>query len=124
MYTTASQFFRYAVVGLASNVVLYLLYLLATGLGIGHKLAMSALYLLGVLWTFALNRGWSFGHQGRAPTALLRYLSIYLLGYIVNWLALYVLVDHFGWPHQWVQGYMILALAIAQFLTHKYWVFR
>ena len=46
---TLGQFVRYATVGLASNVVLYLAYLALTATGVGAKLAMSVLYLLGVV---------------------------------------------------------------------------
>jgi len=121
---TLSQFIRYALVGLASNVLLYLLYLLITGLGLGHKLAMTLLYGLGVLWTFLFNRNWSFQHGGEAASALRRYVFAYLAGYLLNWLVLYSLVDQLGWPHQFVQGFMILLLAIGLFLAQKFWVFR
>lgn len=121
--STYRQLFRYATVGLLSNLALFLLYLAATRLGVGPKSAMTALYFLGVLMTFLFNRNWSFGHNGMISTALLRYLCVYLVGYGINWAVLYALVDIKGWPHQVVQGSMILLLAAALFLSQKFWVF-
>ena len=43
------QAFRFAVVGFSSNLVLYLVYLGLTSIGLGYKIAMSILYVVGVL---------------------------------------------------------------------------
>jgi putative flippase GtrA len=43
---------------------------------------------------------------------------------MVNWCVLYLLVDLAGWPHQLIQGAMILLLAAALFLLQKFWVFN
>lgn len=126
MSSTAAlgQFVRYATVGLASNLVLYLAYLALTAAGVGTKLAMTLLYVLGVVQTFAFNKRWSFRHGGMRGPAFVRYCASYALGYLVNLVALMVLVDRLGLPHQIVQGVLILALAILLFLLQKYWVFR
>lgn len=118
------QFVKYALVGLASNGLLYLAYLLLTGLGLGHKTAMTLLYALGVLQTFVFNRGWTFGHRGRASHAFVRYVAAYACGYALNLGALLLLVDRLGFAHEAVQGLMILALAVMLFLLQRFWVFR
>lgn len=118
------QLLRYSLVGLASNLVLYFFYLGLTMAGIGHKTAMTLLYAVGVMQTFYFNRGWSFGHDGRVSTAFVRYVTAYALGYVFNLAMLMLLVDQWGWPHQWVQGVMIFALAGMLFLMQRYWVFR
>lgn len=120
---TRAQFLRYGLVGLASNALLYLAYLLLTALGMEHKLAMTLLYLLGVAQTFFFNKRWSFNHAGGAHAALLRYLAAYAACYALNLAVLMVLVDRWGLPHQWVQGGAIVAIAVLLFLAQKYWVF-
>nr|WP_316639094.1 GtrA family protein [uncultured Roseateles sp.] len=124
MKNTLFQLIRYGVVGVASNLVGYLLYLGLTSLGVGPKSAMSLLYAIGVAQTFLFNKRWTFGHQGSGRAALLRYCTAYGLGYVINLVVLLVLVDHWAWPHQWVQGVMILVLAAMLFLLQKFWVFR
>ena len=119
-----SQLFRYAIVGLSSNFVIYLLYLLITGVGVGHKTAMTFLYGLGTCLTFTFNKKWTFDHEGHLSKTFVSYVSIYMMGYIFNLLALYLLVDKFDYDHRWVQGSMIFLVAILLFLLQKYVVFR
>lgn len=119
----ASQFVRYAIVGIGSNLVLYILYLVATWFGAQPKVAMTALYALGVLQTFAFNRTWSFKHAGPTSWALLRYVLVYLLGYGINLVALTVFVDRYGYSHRIVQGVMILVVAVFLFVAQRHWVF-
>jgi putative flippase GtrA len=118
------QAFRFALVGLASNVVLYLAYLGMTAAGMGPKLAMSLAYGIGVAQTFLFNKRWTFNHVGRFDAALLRYIALYAGGYLANLLVLVWLVDGLGYPHQIVQGVMILTLAGSFFILQKFWVFK
>jgi len=118
------QLIKYGVVGLASNLLLYLLYICLTMLGMEPKLAMTLLYLAGIMQTFMVNRRWTFQHAGIARPALIRYFMAYGFGYLVNLLSLYLLVDLIGFPHQGVQAAMIVVLACMLFLLQKFWVFR
>lgn len=124
MRATLGQLTRYGIVGVASNAVGYLLYLAITAAGMEHKLAMTLLYGLGVAQTFIFNKRWSFRHAGAHGTAFVRYCIAYASGYFGNLAALFILVDRLGYPHQIVQGVMILALAAMLFLLQKFWVFR
>lgn len=124
MKKTLVQLVRYGVVGLASNSFGYILYLGITYFGIGPKIAMSLLYCIGVVQTFIFNKRWTFVHNDSGSRAFIRYCVSYGLGYILNLLALFVFVDRYGYPHQWVQGFMILSLSAMLFLLQKFWVFR
>jgi putative flippase GtrA len=118
------QSLRFVVVGLASNLLLFLLYLLVTTLGIGPKIAMTLLFALGTMQTFIFNKRWTFAHRGFLQASFLKYVAIYSFAYLLNLTALLVLVDNLGYPHQVVQGIMILSIAMMLFLLQKYWVFR
>ena len=120
---TRRQALRYATVGLASNLLLYLAYLGVTATGLGHKTAMTLIYVLGVLATFVANRLWSFGHRGAAHAALARYAIAYGVGYLLNLALLWLAVDRLRLPHQGVQAMAILLVAGSLFLMQKYWVF-
>ena len=120
---TLRQFSRYASVGVASNLTLYLAYLGITALGMGHKLAMTLLYVTGILVTFVANRYWSFGYNGMAHKAFTRYVIAYVLGYVLNLGLLTFGVDHLSLPHQGVQAVAIVVVAGSLFLMQKFWVF-
>lgn len=124
MKRALTQFVRYAVVGMVSNAIGYLLYIGLTNLGLGPKLAMSLLYGVGVLLTFLFNKRWTFENRGAHGLVFMRYCMTYGLGYVINLLVLLVFVDQLGCRHEIVQGIMILTLAVMLFLLQKYWVFH
>jgi putative flippase GtrA len=115
---------RYVIVGLASNLVLYLIYLLITAFGLEYKIAMTMLYVIGTLQTFAFNAHWTFKHRGNNKVSLVKYFVAYGACYLVNISALVVFVDRIGLPHQVVQGAMILIITVIMFLLQKFWVFK
>lgn len=118
------QGIRFVIVGLVSNIVLFVCYLLLTAVGLAPKLAMTAMFALGTMQTFFANKLWTFGHQGLLQASFFKYVAVYVLAYLLNLAALMVLVDSAGYPHQIVQGMMILILAVMIFLLQKFWVFR
>lgn len=119
---TRRQFLRYSAVGAISNLLLYLAYLGLTAVGLGHKTAMTLLYIAGGLLTFIANRTWSFNHRG-GHSAFVRYAIAYVLGYALNIAMLWLAVDQFNLPHQWVQAVAIVVVAFSLFVLHRYWVF-
>lgn len=120
---TRQQLVRYGIVGLVSNAVLYVAYLLLSAAGVGHKTAMTSVYCAGVLGTFLFNRRWTFAHTGAIPGAMLRYVATYAIGYLFNVVSLVVMVDYAGLPHQWVMLVLVFACAGIIFLLQRYWCF-
>lgn len=118
------QLLRYGIVGMASNVALYVVYLLLTLLGMGPALAMTVTYAMGVAQTFIFNRRWTFASGESGPSALIRYVLVYALGYAVNMVLLWWLVGQWKWPHQLVQAGAILLIAMMIFVLQREWVFR
>lgn len=117
------ELLRFGVVGVVSNVLLYLLYLALTAAGAGHKAAMTGVYCLGVLQTYAANQRWTFGLSG-GPRAFARYWVVYGACYLLNLGLLVLLVDMAGLAHQPVQAFIIVLVALLTFLMQKHWVFR
>ncbi len=118
------QIIRFGIVGLASNLVLYLAYLGLTSCGWGHKISMSTLYVVGVLQTFVFQKKWTFSHLSHLSVTFVRYLTLYAVGYVINLGVLIVMVDRLGYSHEWVQGVMVLVIGVLQFTMQRAWVFR
>lgn len=91
---------------------------------LGHKTAMTLVYIAGVALGFLLNKAWSFEHRGGMGGPLVRYVATYLLGYLINVALLIGLVDTLHLPHEVVQGLIIFGLPLFFFLMQKFWVFR
>lgn len=120
---TLRQLISFGLIGIASNAALYLAYLVMTTLGVGPKTAMTAVFALGVLSTYAFNRRMTFRHEGAAAQSAARYAGVYLLAYLANVAALTLLVDVGGLPHQAVMLFLIVATAVLVFALQKFWVF-
>src|SRR5213594_4046792 len=97
--STATEILRFGVVGLASNALLYLLYLAITAVGVEPKAAMSLLYLVGVVQTFVLNKRWTFQHEGHVRQTAIRYWVAYASLYMANIVLLIIFVDKAGFDH-------------------------
>ncbi|MBI5430021.1 MAG: GtrA family protein [Nitrosomonadales bacterium] len=117
------QLILYGLVGAASNAAIYLVYLLLTYLGMEAKSAMTLVYLIGASIGFVGNRKLTFAHRGDSRSAALRYVLAHVLGYMLNFLILYALVDRLGYAHQWVQAAAIIIVAGFLFVIFKYFVF-
>jgi putative flippase GtrA len=117
------QLIRYGLVGVVSNLTMYIVYLLMTYFGGEPKKAMTLLYIIGASIGFIGHRKWSFSHRGNATGAAVRYTAAHLSGYTLNFLILYIFVDHLGYAHQWVQAVAIIVIAAFLFIVFKYFVF-
>lgn len=117
------QLLRYGVVGVLSNFILYCAYLLITFLGLEHKIAMTLMYLIGTTISFVVNRKWTFAHNGNMLNSAFRYVVAHLFGYILNFLILFIFVDHLGYAHQLIQFIATFVVAGYLFVAFKFLVF-
>jgi putative flippase GtrA len=117
------QLVRYGLVGVVTNVLLFAGYLLLSTFGVGAKTAMSLLYVPGVLVGFLGNRTFTFGHEGRIPSSLVRYFATYAFGYAFSFASLVVFVDILHWPTDFVVLALIFVTAGMLFLLQRWWVF-
>ena len=120
---SVTQLFRYALVGLLSNLAGYLIYLVLTYFGGTPKLTMTLLYGIGAAVGFFGNRSLTFEHQGSIFGAGVRYVIAHCVGYVFNLIILIVFVDKLGFAHQWVQAIAIFIVAGFLFLAFKVFVF-
>jgi len=122
-WRTLRQLFRYGAVGLVVNVSGYAIYLLVTWLWLEPKVAVTALYPIGVLSGYFGHARYSFAYQGGATSGLTRYLIAHALGYGTNLALLYMFVDLLHFPHQIVQAAAIFVVAVVLYLLYRFFVF-
>lgn len=122
-YKSIKQFIRYGLVGIASNLSGYLVFLVITYLGVEPKIAMTLLYIVGATIGFFGHRQWSFAYKGTLLKSVAKYFIAHLLGYMINLTLLFIFVDKLGYSHQWVQATAIFLVAGFLFIVFKYFVF-
>lgn len=119
-----AQSLRYIVVGLSVNILGYLIYLFVTYLGGEPKVTMSVMYGVGVVVGFFCHRNLTFASDGCVIASGIKFLLTHIVGYLINLSLLIVMVDKFGFSHQWVQAVAIVVVAIFLFIAFKFYVFR
>jgi putative flippase GtrA len=115
---------RFALVGIGLNAFVFLLYLVATSIGLRPIVAATVGWLVGLPTAFLINRTWTFRHTGERSRALMRYGFVYAAAFCLNIVLLAILVDAVGLPHDWVQGFLIAALGLGLFAAQRTWVFQ
>jgi len=118
------ELIRYAIVGVATNVFGFLLYVLFTELGISPVMTISIFYPIHIGTAFYLNKKWSFRHEGRISTSAVRFLMAYAGCYVLNVAMLKFFNDYLGYSHLIVQAAAVVIIALLLFLAQKLWVFR
>ena len=118
------QMVRFGMVGIASNVVLFLGFIILSHLGMGHKTAMTVVFFAGVLQTFLANKKWTFAHQGSTVLSFSRYIFAYALAYLFNLVILYIVVDKLGCSYVTTHGVMVFLVAGLLFFMQRYWIFK
>jgi len=118
------QLFRYALVGIMSNIFGYLLYLYLTSAGYDPKLTLTALYGTGAMIGFLCNKQLTFSFKGSVIESGIRYGITHLFGYLLNLLIMVIFVDIYKYPHTIIQGIAIFIVAGFLFLCFKFFVFR
>ncbi|MGA3086642.1 MAG: GtrA family protein [Thermodesulfobacteriota bacterium] len=118
------EFVRYAVVGAATNVFGFLLYVLFTTLGVSPVLTISIFYPIHIGLAFYFNKKWTFIHKERISTSAVRYLMAYIGCYVLNVAVLKFFNGYLGYSHLVVQAIAVVIIALLLFLVQKHWVFR
>lgn len=117
------QLLRYGMVGVGINSALYVCYLLLVFVNVEAKVAMTIVYIIGLIVGFFGHRRLTFFHNENAKLTMARYSVAHIGGYAINFLLLFVLVDKAGFSHAIVQAVSVFIVAVYLFVLFKYWVF-
>lgn len=115
---------RFAIVGIISNLILYALFLCLIFICVSNILSMTICYVLGVCQTFYFNKKWSFKNSGPILSSFLCYVVLYLSGYILNIISIYLLVSILGFNIIYIQAINIIVLALYLFLVQRFLIFQ
>jgi putative flippase GtrA len=103
-----------------------MLYLITTWLGVEPKMAITILYPLAAIYGYFLHKRFSFLRigGGQNGAAMVRYIIVNCIGYLINICLIYVLHDQLGYSHQFIQVVAIIVVASFLFFALKLFVFR
>lgn len=109
-------FARFLSVGAVNTLVgLGVIYACKWLLGFGDILANASGYTVGLTISFMLNRHWTFGHKGKVPVAVLRFLAVFAVAYSINLLCVLLAIRVAG-----IDGYISQAIGILPYTAIFY----
>lgn len=120
-----SEFSRYLVVGVGSNIVNFMCYMALYSMGISLYIASSFGYIAGLFVSYIYGRIWVFGKRFRASKyRLFLFACVYLVGGIIMSIVIGFLNNQFEIDYRicWIIGASFAVLN--NFFGQKFIVFR
>lgn len=119
------QIFRYGFIGLSLNIAMYVVYLMITEFYFSPFEAVFLLYPIGMLAGFYAHRRFTFKDNLNRTNfvAFIKYISAYILGFLLNLLLIYIFFEKLGYPHQLVQLSAIFTVALFIYVVMRLFVF-
>ena len=120
---TIIKLVRYGMIGIITNGIAFGFYLLLTHYGLTPRTALTILYVIAATLSYFGNRRLTFSYSGSWLWSSLRYIIMHIGGYLLNLGLLYICVDVYGIPHQYVQFVAIFVIAVYLYLVSDWFVF-
>jgi putative flippase GtrA len=120
------ELIRYGLVGLTLNVLGYIIYLFVTSLGVSPIMTLTIFFPLSVIAGYFSHRSHTFRRKSQSleGAVLMRYVVVYVGGYMINAALLMIFHQQMGYPHQLVQIFAMFVIVFFLFFTMKIFVFR
>lgn len=117
------QAVRFVIVGLKSNAIYYMLYVLLSLAGVGSKTAVVIVFVFGMVYAFWFNKAFVFRSRDALNWQFARYMSVYIFALALNLVLLELATTSLGFSHFVVQAVLGVVIAIPIFFLLKYFVF-
>lgn len=118
------QFLRYGAVGVVTNLLLYLLFVVLNALGLTPIWAMTASFAAGCGLTYFAHGRYSFRYGATNPALVVKYVFVYGSAYALNLAGLWFGTKRLGLSPRLVQVAMVLLIGVYLFLLARFFVFR
>jgi putative flippase GtrA len=91
LYPLPPSLIRYATIGMVTNGLIYLLFVLLIRAGLRPETTAGLCYTLGISFSYVLNRRWSFRSQASHRRDLPRFLFSYGVGFMATMIFISIL---------------------------------
>lgn len=119
-----AELFRFHVVGVGTLLIGTLVFLGLVALGLDYRLALAGDYAAGILFSYYMNKTFTFRAQVRSDIKPLAFTALgYCVTFFLNLLLLGVAVEVLSLPVIQAQIVIMLVLAVLNFLVFKFLVF-
>lgn len=119
----AKQFLKYASVGAVGTTGHYAVYVPLVNLGLSVVLSSMAGFVVGALINYWLNYHYTFKSDRPHHQAVIRFLSVALVGLALNTVIVFML-DRMQWHYLLAQAGATMLVLVWNFSANRYWTFR
>ncbi len=118
------QFVRFNIVGVLNTLLTYGIYSGLVYLGVHHLAAVVIEYAFGIVFSYLLNKRFTFAVRGGGSGMFGRMLLAYIPTLLLNALLLWLLVDRLHWNKYVGQAVALGFVSVLSFIAQKVFVFR
>jgi putative flippase GtrA len=119
-----NQKIRFLFVGGLNTIVGYGTYALLVFVGINYFVANIFSTIIGVFHSYLWNRYFTFKSREKALGEILRFISVYIISFIVGNIVLFIVVNKLG-INQYIAGLInLIFTTLISWFGHKYYSFR
>ena len=119
------QFLRFNVVGVLNTALTYGIYSGLVAFGLHHIAAVGVEYVFGIVFSYLMNKRFTFTVRGRAGSGMfLRMIVAYLPMLLLNAVLLWLLVDRLHWNKYAGQAVALSFVSVLSFTAQRMFVFR
>jgi putative flippase GtrA len=119
------KFIRYGIVGAIGTIThLVILLFLVEFLSFNPIISSSFAFIVVVLVSYYLNYNWTFASKAKHLNALIRYITVCLVGFSLNLGIMFVIVDILHLWYMFGQIIAILVIPISNFILNSRWAFK
>ncbi|WP_128292616.1 GtrA family protein [Afifella aestuarii] len=121
---TAVQYLKFGIVGglaTAFHSVLFVLFIEV--FGAEPMLANTLAFACAVVVSYLGNYRWTFGATRRSWASFLKFAVVSLIGFALNSLAIFIIVEAMALSYLWVLPFMVGIVPIVVFALNRGWTF-
>ena len=119
-----SQQIRFLFVGGLNTIVGYGTYAILIYFNINFYIANAISTIIGVFHSYLWNRYFTFKSKDKALNEIIRFISVYIVSFLLSNIILYIFVSKFG-INKYLGGLINLAITtLISWFGHKYFSFR
>lgn len=120
-----SQPIKFVIVGLMNTLVGYFIfYVCLQFLNLNYTLSLVISHIIGVINSFFWNRRWTFNVGYSSSSMRIKFVSTYLIAFIINYLFLLLLVEIMRINPAFSQLTAMVFTTGISFFGQKYWSFK
>ncbi|MDO4563110.1 MAG: GtrA family protein [Clostridia bacterium] len=116
---------RYVFVGVLNTIVGYGMYYIGIRFwGLHFAVASAISQIIGTLHSYIWNRKFTFRSRDSSPWEFVRFVSVYVVQYLVNVSVLAALLALFSITEELAGAIAMCFGVLVSFLGHKFWSFK